>query len=343
MRRGAVVSVMSCGLAIAICLSSPCLAQRQTRQTQPRQNQTRRQQADNYDKIVDDFILYDIGQLPGQAGIEANQRFTALQGNEAIRAVCRGANKAARMSASCPIMVISSKLQQLLAQCKDEETLRWVLKNLDLKSPGLQYEMWLRNLREAVAARLESRERELDAEGTVLRGGGTTAELRLRRMARKPLATWEHDDLVQAVSLWKGTSLVQILEEIAGRKGSEYTEALADAIARVSEDMKPAVRGLLANRLTRMTQETLRAKLSDPNPEIRAAAALAIGYKGCPLYKDLAAVLRDRSLLAATNAHSVLVKMLGVDHGPAAGASGAEWYTASKAWEEWIEKNQPEK
>jgi hypothetical protein len=92
-----------------------------------------------------------------------------------------------------------------------------------------------------------------------------------------------------------------------------------------------------------MTQETLRAKLSDPDPEIRAAAALAIGYKGCPLYKDLAAVLRDRSLLAATNAHSVLVKMLGVDHGPAAGAGGAEWYTASKAWEEWIEKNQPEK
>jgi len=303
----------------------------------------RQQRAPDYDKIVDDFIEWDIGRLPGPAGMEAHQRFAALQGNEAIRALCRGANKAARLQASCPIIAVSSKLTQLLAQCQDEETLRYVMDNLDLNASGLHYGDWLRNLRGAAAARLGHRERELDAAGAVLRGGGTTAELRLRRMARKPLATWEYEDLVQAVSVFKGTALVQILEEMSNRKGSEYTDALADAIAKVPEDVKPAVRGLLANRLTRMTDDTLRAKFTDPRAEVRAAAAMAVGYKGSPLYKELAAALRDRSLQVATNAHDVLVKMLGVDEGPAAGASGAEWYTASKAWEEWIDKNRPDK
>jgi hypothetical protein len=162
-------------------------------------------------------------------------------------------------------------------------------------------------------------------------------------MARKPLATWDYQDLVQAVSVFKGTSLVQVLEEISNRKGSEYTDALADAIAKVPEDMKPAVRGMLANRLTRMTDDTLRAKFTDLRAEIRAAAAMAVGYKGSPLYRELAAAIRDRSPLVAANAHDVLVKTLGVDQGPAAGASGSEWYTASKAWEEWLDKNRPDK
>lgn len=301
------------------------------------------QQDAEHDKIVDDFIQYDIGQLPGQAGRDAVQRFAALQGNEAIRALCRGANKAARLSASCPIIMVANKLQQLLAKCQDEETLRYVMDSLDVNATDLHYGDWLRNLRGAAAAKLGRRDRELDAAGAVLRGGGTVAELRLRRMARKPLATWDYEDLVQAVTVFKGTALVQILEEMSNRKGSEYTDALADAIAKVPEDVKPAVRGLLANRLTRMTDDTLRAKLTDPSAEVRAAAAVGVGYKGAPLYKELAAALRDRSLLVATSAHEVLVKMLGVDHGPAAGASGSEWYAASKAWEEWIEKNHPDK
>ena len=144
----------------------------------------------------------------------------------------------------------------------------------------------------------------------MLRGGGTAAELRLRRKAREPLRTWDYQELVQGVSLFKGTALVQILEEMSNRKGAEYTDALADAIAKVPDDVKPAVRGLLANRLTRMTDDTLRAKFTDPNAEVRAAAAMAVGYKGSPLYKELAAALRDRSLLVATNAHDVLVLSL---------------------------------
>lgn len=72
-------------------------------------------------------------------------------------------------------------------------------------------------------------------------------------------------------------------EELLGRlrqgKGPEYTQALATAISRLSDEVKQKARQTLADRLTRFTAKTLLAYLGDENPELRRAAALALGMK----------------------------------------------------------------
>ncbi len=165
-----------------------------------------------------------------------------------------------------------------------------------------------------------------------LRGGGTASQLRRSRLK---LEDWSYDDLVRAVEEVDDMQLLQVLGELKNRKGSIYTHGLAQAIRRVDDDVKPVARGLLATRLARMSDRTLRAKLKSADAEVRAAAATAVGYRGSPLYRELAAALRDGDLRVAQNAHDVLVKMLG-DLGPPKDAPGIQWYQASKRWETWV-------
>ena len=294
---------------------------------------------DQYDKIVDDFIQYDIGRLRGKPGQIANQRFQALKSPRAIPALCRGAIKASRIPASCPIIVISSKLGSLLRSTNDQEMLQHALDHLDPPGPRAAYGTYLNNLRQIANEQLERLGGKPGGQSSSLRGGGTASQLRRSRLE---LDDWSHDDLAEAVVQEQGTRLLQVLEELRDRKGSVYTEALAHAITVVDDDVKPIARGLLASRLIRMTDRTLKAKIKDSNPDVRAAAALAIGYKGSPLYEDLVAALRDKSALVAKNAHDVLVKMSGEDYGPAEGASGMQWFHASKRWEAWLETRNEE-
>jgi hypothetical protein len=290
---------------------------------------------DPYDEIVHRFIEWDVGRLPGPAGQKAREQFAALHGAQCVPALVRGVNRAAHLSASCPIMALSAKLTQVLSQIKDPKTLEYVVRNLDRPGPGMPYGQYLESLRRMIQERL----------------GGPVAlgdELALKpgdpvmlRVRNKPISQWDYHELVKMVEYARDSAQLQVLEELKNRKGSEYTDALAHAIARVPDPVKPAARGMLGQRLARMSEETLRAKLKDPDDEIRAAAASAVGYRGLPLYRELAAALRDRSPLVATTAHDVLVKLLGEDLGPPPNATGVQWFEASKAWEDRIDKNQP--
>ena len=295
--------------------------------------QTPEQRA-RYDKIVEDFIQYDVGKLRGEAGQEANARFRSLQDPKAIPSLVRGAIKASQIPASCPIVVISNKLGGLLRSTRDPRLLQHALDYLKPEGPETRYGTYLNNLRQIANEQYRKSTGQEPATPTELRGGGTASQLRRSRLQ---LDDWSCDDLVEATSEVEGTELLQVLAELKDRKGSVYTEALADAIGTVDEDIKPIARGLLATRLTRMTDRTLKAKMRSPDAEVRAAAALAIGYKGSPLYRELAAGLRDGNLLVAQNSRDVLVKMLGEDFGPEDGAPGIEWFQASKRWEKWIE------
>jgi hypothetical protein len=292
------------------------------------------QEKARYDKIVDEFIQYDVGQLRGEAGRAANARFQSLQNPRAIPSLVRGAINASQIRASCPIIMISSKLGGLLRSTKDPRLLQHALDYLKPTGPEAPYGTYLNNLRQIANEQYRKTTGQEPASPTELRGGGTASHLRRSRLQ---LDDWTCDDLAEAVSEVEGTELLQVLAELKDRKGSVYTEALADAVGTVDDDVKPIARGLLATRLTRMTDRTLKAKMKSSDAEVRAAAALAIGYKGSPLYRELAAAMRDGNLLVAQNGRDVLVKMLGEDLGPKEGAPGIEWYQASKRWEQWIE------
>jgi hypothetical protein len=287
--------------------------------------------ADRYDEIVDRFIAYDIGQLGGEAGAKAYQDFTAMNGKEAIPAVVRGVNKAARIQASCPIIVLSAKLRTMLAECQDRDTLQAAVEGLDATGRDVYYAAYVESLAQEAANRLGVAPPEWAVRE--IRAGGTAAQL---RRSRKPVADWSFADLSEGAGEAEGAPLVAILEQLRDRKGAEATAAFASAIEAMPDDRRPLARGLFAQRLVRMTDRELTRKLKDPLAEVRAAGARAIFYKGSPLCLELAQAVADESPLVAAEAHATLVKLSGQDLGPKQGAPFAEWYTASKRWEQWI-------
>lgn len=94
-----------------------------------------------YDKIVDDFIAYDIGRLHGSSGQRALNRFQAL-GSDAVPALVRGLNKAAGIHASCPVGVIAGKLMNTIHLSKDPTLRAYALEHIGVgvseKAPHFQ-------------------------------------------------------------------------------------------------------------------------------------------------------------------------------------------------------------
>jgi tetratricopeptide (TPR) repeat protein len=86
------------------------------------------------DEIVEQFICYDIGALRGAAGQQALRAFNQL-GPEAIPALVRGLNRSASIHASCPVCVITTKLQNELRDNQDPSLLRYAIDNIGRDVP----------------------------------------------------------------------------------------------------------------------------------------------------------------------------------------------------------------
>jgi hypothetical protein len=121
------------------------------------------EEEDRLDRIIDRFIEHDTGRRRDPQALKD----LAELGPDAIPALIRGLNKAARMSHSCPASTISKKLKQLLTRSNDEETLRFARENigagLDRSNP---YTPLLRDLQ--VTAILRQRQLN-DAAGRAAR------------------------------------------------------------------------------------------------------------------------------------------------------------------------------
>jgi hypothetical protein len=77
-------------------------------------------------------------------------------------------------------------------------------------------------------------------------------------------------------------------------EGVVYTVALADAIPKLPKDYRDKARQALAERLSRMTADTLRNKFQEDDVEIRRAAVQASVIKGdSSLVSDLSELLED--------------------------------------------------
>src|SRR5262249_38935646 len=130
-----------------------------------------------------------------------------------------------------------------------------------------------------------------------------------------------------------------ILERFRDGKGVIYSLALANALRHVNGSDKNELRDALAQRLTRMTAETLRDKLKDGDREIRRAAALACGMKADrQTVPDLIATLEDRDEGVARAAHAALKDLTGRDLGPARYSSEMK-AKAVATWNEWWKKS----
>jgi len=83
------------------------------------------------DAIIDRFIAYDTGKLPGPEGKEAFRAFHNL-GPEATFALIRGMNKSALIDHSCPALTIARKLQSTLRTTQDTRLLEYAKENVGL-------------------------------------------------------------------------------------------------------------------------------------------------------------------------------------------------------------------
>jgi hypothetical protein len=96
------------------------------------------------------FIQYDIGNLRGAEGERALREFNEL-GPQAIPALVRGLNQSASIQASCPVVVISSKLENALDQSGDQGLIRYAVDNIGRGVPeNAPHLARLRALRDAL-------------------------------------------------------------------------------------------------------------------------------------------------------------------------------------------------
>lgn len=129
-------------------------------------------------------------------------------------------------------------------------------------------------------------------------------------------------------------------EAVAGR-GEKWTRGLTLAAARLDGERRFQARDALAERLTRMTQKTLRDMLKDPEAELRRAACLATAMKeDADMIPDLISKLADPNEFVVRAARAGLKSFgqIGTDFGPKNGADDDAKTKAAEAWAAWYEK-----
>ena len=81
------------------------------------------------DQTIDRFIDAESGKLRGADAKKAQSDFQKL-GPEAIPALIRGLNRAARIDHSCPAVIIAKKLARMFSTTKDPELLQFARENI---------------------------------------------------------------------------------------------------------------------------------------------------------------------------------------------------------------------
>jgi HEAT repeat protein len=114
----------------------------------------------------------------------------------------------------------------------------------------------------------------------------------------------------------KGAKQAQLLAKFKDQEGVVYTQALAGAIPRLKGTIQQQARQALAERLSRMTVDTLRGRLKDDDAEIRRAAAVACALKAKDdLVPDLLDLLEDSESAVVQAAQTALQRLTGREIG----------------------------
>jgi hypothetical protein len=135
-----------------------------------------------------------------------------------------------------------------------------------------------------------------------------------------------------------------LIDRLKDSKGVAYSDALAAAIPRLSGPAQGKARDALAERLSRMTANTLRGKLTEEDVEVRIAAIQAcVNKEEQPLVGELIPLLSDPTDRVARAAHKALKYLTNQDFGPAPDATAVERARALAAWKAWWQKQGADK
>jgi hypothetical protein len=273
------------------------------------------------DGIIDRFIQYDTGKLKGDDGKKALRDFMDL-GPEATLSLIDGFNRAANLQHSCPAVIIGRKLSRLLGASQDAELLEYARENIGAGVTATRHMAVVKDLR----------------VGCMLR---KTAVLRSQAAfslypGHKPLASMSVGELAAAAGKEKGKNLKKVLAEVEKRKGTQAFETLALAAAKPDKEIQPFARSLLVRHLYRQSTKSLKERLQDERPEVRAAAVAAVTVRKLPWGFELINMLEDSDSQVRQSVRKGLVQLAGGrDFGPDTAASAGERAAAVSRWREW--------
>lgn len=155
--------------------------------------------------------------------------------------------------------------------------------------------------------------------------------------ALAPVRTGSEADLI-AIALVEASAADwdKRLKAAKENKGVQYTAALVLAANRLERDRKKQVRDALAERLFRMTPETLKAMIGANEPELRRAACLAGAMRDEKvLIPDLIARVTDVDDGVVRAARAGLKSLTGEDFGPDTNATDEAKQQAAVRWRFW--------
>ena len=156
-------------------LSAPPGGPAQPNPLAPSLPQLTEEEEDRLDALIDRFIDADIGKVTGQQARLAVRNFKQL-GPEAIPALIRGVNRAAKIEGSCPALLIARKLSRMLAVTEDRELLEFARENIGAGVGHTQHAVVLQDLRVACMLRKAA----LARPAPVLVASSESASLRSR-------------------------------------------------------------------------------------------------------------------------------------------------------------------
>jgi hypothetical protein len=204
-------------------------------------------------------------------------------------------------------------------------------------------------LSKANLARDLSRRVRGDPAGSELRAGATTTPAEAAPLPKAPAAPVNPlpavaplpagaagkvtADLLAAAN---GPGWAKALEAARDAKGADHTAGLVAAVHRLDGDQKRSARDALAERLSRMSAETLRGMMTNPDVELRRGAVLAAAMRDDKGHvPDLIGRVMDADELVVRAARAGLRSLTGRDFGPQPGASAADRAQAAAAWRAW--------
>jgi hypothetical protein len=314
------VTFLLAGLLPAVALAKP-EEPRKPNQFAPSLPELTDEEEAQIDKIIDRFIRYDIGELVGVEGRKALAEFHKL-GPEAIPGLIRGMNKAARIEASCPALVIARKLGQMLRSSEDPQLLEFARENIGAGVTRSRHMGLLQDLRVVCMFRKRS-----------LARSGITVEKARQSWSLKYLTV---DELTEALAKAKGARRKTLLAELASRTDEEATAALAAAAGSKDPALGALGRTYLVRNLSQLQPSAIKDRLQAEDVEMRLAATRVAGQRRLRLGEELINMLADDSPAVRKAALHSLIKMSGgKNFGPKAGASESEQSEAMQKWRAW--------
>jgi hypothetical protein len=293
------------------------------------------QEENRLDEIVNRFIEYDSGKLKGPEGKKALADFQKL-GPDAIPALLRGLNNAARIEHSCPAVQITRKLAKMLTSSRDIELLEFARENA---GAGIEHSRHLGIIKDLRVLCMFRKRAVLDSaaakEQVSLKGTLSAPADPFKKSVQKMTLT----ELVEAAGKEREEKLKAVLLELGSRRGDKAIAALGSAAATYEGDMQKLAREQLGKQLARLKKEALKEKFSDDRAEVRAAAARVAGIKTLHCEKELIGLLGDDEKSVSQAAHDALVQLAGgADFGPRPDAGPAERREAVQKWRAWLDR-----